>query len=127
LRESDDPKLCLLVIVGVTGDGSKEWAAINDGLRESTESWLDVLRDLEERGLEVGLRLAVGNKALGFWSARDQVYPETLHQRCWFHKLGNARNALPKSWQGKAEADLQAIWMAPTREMANEAVDRFIR
>ena len=127
LRESDDPKLCLLVIIGVTADGTKEWVAISDGLRESTESWLDVLRDLKDRGLKVGPRLAVGDGALGFWSALDQVYPETRHQRCWFHKMGNVLNALPKSQQGKAKADLQAIWMAATRKEANEAFKRFIK
>ena len=109
LRESDDPRLCLLVIIGVTADGTKEWVAISDGLRESTESWLDVLRDLKQRGLEVGPRLAVGDGALGFWSALAQVYPETVHQRCWFHKMGNVLAALPKSLQGKAKGDLQAI------------------
>jgi len=127
LRESDDPKLCLLVIIGVTADGSKEWVAISDGLRESTESWLDVLRDLKDRGLKVGPRLAVGDGALGFWSALDQVYPETVHQRCWFHKMGNVLNALPKSLQSKAKAHLQAIWMAATRKEANEAFKRFIK
>lgn len=126
LRESDDPKLCLLVIIGVTPDGTKEWVAISDGLRESAESWLDVLRDLKERGLEAGPRLAVGDGALGFWGALDQVYPESVHQRCWFHKMGNVLNALPKSLQGKAKADLQAIWMAPTRKQANQAFKRFI-
>lgn len=88
LRESDDPRLCLLVISGVTADGTKEWVAIGDGLRESTESWLDVLRDVKQRGLEVGPRLAVGDGALGFWSALEQVYPATVHQRCWFHLPG---------------------------------------
>ena len=127
LRESDDPKLCLLVIIGVTADGTKEWVAISDGLRESTESWLDVLRDLKERGLEVGPRLAVGDGALGFWKALDQVYPETVHQRCWFHKMGNVLNALPKSLQSKAKAALQAIWMAATRTEANQAFKRFIK
>jgi putative transposase len=126
LRESDDPKLCLLVIIGVTADGTKEWVAIGDGLRESTESWLDVLRDLKERGLKAGPRLAVGDGALGFWSALDQVYPETRHQRCWFHKMGNVLNALPKSQQRKAKSDLQAIWMAPTRQEASKAFKRFI-
>jgi transposase-like protein len=127
LRESDDPKLCLLVIIGVTSDGSKEWVAISDGLRESTESWLDVLRDLKERGLEAGPRLAVGDGALGFWSALEQVYPATAHQRCWFHKMGNVLNALPKSLQSKAKADLQAIWMAATRKEAERAFERFVR
>ncbi len=75
LRQSDDPKLCLLVIIGVTADGTKEWVAISDGLRESTESWLDVLRDLNERGLEVGPRLAVGDGALGFWKRARSGLP----------------------------------------------------
>jgi transposase-like protein len=125
LRESEDPKLCLLVIIGVSADGRKEWVAISDGLRESTESWLAVLRDLKERGLVLGPRLAVGDGALGFWTALEQVYPETAHQRCWFHKLGNVLAALPKSLQGKAKADLQAIWMAPTRQEAVRALERF--
>jgi transposase-like protein len=115
LRESDDPKLCLLVIIGVTAAGTKEWVAISDGLRESTESWLDVLRDLKERGLEVGAPLAVGDGALGFWKALDQLYPETVHQRCWFHKLGNVLTDLPRSLHSRAKAALQAIWMAPRR------------
>ena len=126
LRESDDPRLCLLVIIGVTADGTKEWVAISDGLRESTESWLDVLRDLKERGLKVGPRLAVGDGALGFWGALEQVYPETAHQRCWFHKMGNVLAALPKSLQGKAKGDLQAIWMAATRKEAVRAFERFL-
>ena len=108
LRESDDPRLCLLVVIGVTANGSKEWVAISDGLRESTASWLDVLRDLKERGLAVGPRLAIGDGALGFWAALEQVYPDPDHQRCWFHKMGNVLAALPKSLQGRAKADLQA-------------------
>jgi putative transposase len=96
LRESDDPRLCLLVIIGVTADGTKEWVAIHDGLRESTASWREVLRDLKERGLTVGPRLAVGDGALGFWGALEQVYPDSVHQRGWFHKMGNVLAVLPK-------------------------------
>ena len=115
------------MIIGVTADGTKEWVAISDGLRESTASWLDVLRDLKDRGLEVGPRLAVGDGALGFWKALDQVYPETPHQRCWFHKLGNVLTDLPKSLHGKAKANLQAIWMAATRQDASDAFKRFLK
>jgi putative transposase len=126
-REEDDERLCLLVIIGVTPEGKKEWVAISDGFRESTESWLDVLRDIKDRGLNLGARLAVGDGALGFWSALEQVYPETIHQRCWFHKAGTVLAALPKSLQSKANADLQAIWMAPTRKGANAAFKHFIK
>jgi transposase-like protein len=114
------------VVIGVTADGTKEWVALADGLRESTESWLDVLRDLKERGLKIGPRLAVGDGALGFWAALEQVYPDTAHQRCWFHKMGNVLATLPKSLQGKGKADLQAIWMAPTRQAADQAFERFL-
>lgn len=127
LRETDDPRLCLLVIIGVTADGTKEWVAINDGLRESTGSWLEVLRDLKERGLTVGPRVAVGDGALGFWAALEQVYPDTVPQRCWFHKMGNVLALLPKSLQGKAKADLQAIWMAASRQEAVLAFKRFVK
>jgi transposase-like protein len=99
---------------------------LSDGLRESTESWLDVLRDLKQRGLDVGPRLSVGDGALGFWSALEQVYPATVHPRCWFHKMGNVLAALPKSLQGKAKGDLQAIWMAATRQDAVRAFERFL-
>lgn len=101
LRESDDPKLCLLVIIGVTAAGTKEWAAISDALRatftlrESAESWLGVLRKLQERGLKAGPRLALGDGGLGFWIALEQVYPETVPWRCGFHMMGNVLNALP--------------------------------
>jgi len=127
LRQEDDPRQCLLVIIGVTPDGNKELVTIGDGLRESKESWLDVLRDLKARGLTVGPRLAVGDGALGFWAALDEEFAETRPQRCWVHKTGNVLNALPKSLQGKAKADLHEIWMAPSRAQAIVAFDHFLK
>ena len=127
LRQEDDARQCLLVIIGVQPDGRKELVTIGDGLRESKESWLDVLRDLACRGLSVGPYLAVGDGALGFWAALDEVYPETQRQRCWVHKTGNVLNALPKTLQAKAKADLHEIWMAPTRLQAIAAFDHFMK
>ena len=126
LRETDDQRLCLLVIIGVTADGTTEWVAINDGLRESTAAWLEVLRDLKERGLAVGSRVAVGDGVLGFWAALEQVYPDTVPQRCWFHNMGHVLALLPKHLQGKTKADLQAIWMAASRQEAVVAFKRFV-
>ena len=85
LRQENDARQCLLVIIGVTPEGQKELVTIGDGLRESKESWLDVLRDLAARGLGAGPLLAVGDGALGFWAALDEVFPETRRQRCWVH------------------------------------------
>lgn len=127
LRQEDDARQCLLVVIGVLPDGRKELVTIGDGLRESKESWLDVLRDLVRRGLLTGPRLAVGDGALGFWAALDEVYPETQRQRCWVHKTGNVLNALPKTLQARAKADLHEIWMAPTRAQATAAFDHFVK
>ena len=127
LRQENDARQCLLVIIGVTPEGNKELVTIGDGLRESKESWLDVLRDLAARGLGVGPLLAVGDGALGFWAALDEVFPDTRRQRCWVHKTANVLNALPKSLQAKAKADLHEIWMAPTRPQAITAFDHFLK
>ena len=127
VREEDGARSCLLVIIGVTVEGKKELVSIGDGLRESAASWLEVLRDLKGRGLDPGPLLAVGDGALGFWAALDQIYPKTKVQRCWVHKTANVLNELPKSVQGKAKAALHEIWMAPTRAQAIKAFDAFLK
>jgi len=127
VREEDAARSCLLVIIGVTAEGKKELVAIGDGLRESTASWLEVLRDLKARELAGGPLLAVGDGALGFWAALAEIYPETRPQRCWGHKTANVLNALPKSLHGKAKAGLHEIWMAPTRAQAISAFEAFLK
>src|SRR5260370_23666210 len=99
-------------MIGVRPDGGKERVAIGDGHRESKQSWQELLLDLKARGLQAGPLLAAGDGAMGFWAALEEVFPATVAQRCWFHKMGNVLNALPKSQQAKAKAGLQAIWMA---------------
>ncbi|UIF88896.1 IS256 family transposase (plasmid) [Cupriavidus necator] len=126
LRSEGSDGQCLLVIIGVTPDGRKERVAIGDGYRESKASWAEVLLDLKSRGLQAGPLAAVGDGAMGFWAALEEVFPATRAQRCWFHKMGNVLNALPKSQHGRAKADLQAIWMAATRADAFAAFDRFV-
>ena len=117
---------CLLVIVGVAPDGKKERVAIADGFRESTASWKEVLQDLKARGLQAGPLLAVGDGAMGFWAALEEVFPATRAQRCWFHKLGNVLNALPASQQARAKAAMQNIFMAATRADALAAFEKFV-
>lgn len=125
LRGEDD-RLCLLVVIGVNARGQKQFLAIEEGLRESNESWKGVLRDLKLRGL-VMPKLAVGDGALGFWGALAEIYPKTRAQRCWVHKSANVLNYLPKSLQAKAKSELHQIWMAPRREEAHKAFDRFVQ
>lgn len=123
----EESKECVLVIIGVDERGNKDLIAMESGYRESKESWLAVLRDLKSRGLNQAPKLAVGDGALGFWGALNEIYPETRHQRCWFHKMGNVLDKLPKSLLAKAKQQLQAIWMAPTREQAYKEFDLFIK
>lgn len=123
----EDSAECVLVIIGVTEQGNKELLALEAGHRESKESWLCLLRDIKHRGLNEAPKLAVGDGALGFWGALTEIYGETKQQRCWFHKMGNVLDKLPKSLLAKAKKQLQDIWMAPTRKQACEAFEYFIQ
>jgi len=117
-------KVCLLVMIGVRADGTKELIALDDGHRESTESWADLLRSCKRRGMRAPV-LAVGDGALGFWAAVRTVFPETREQRCWFHKIANVLNALPKSAQPGAKAALAEIWNAEDKDHAMAAARAF--
>lgn len=123
----EDAKDCVLVIIGVNEHGKKELIAIEDGYRESKESWQSLLRDLKKRGLNKGPEVVTGDGALGFWAAINEEFPKTRHQRCWCHKTCNVLDKLPKSQQSKAKDDLHEIWMAETKEDANKAFDAFIK
>ena len=122
----DDGRLCVLVVIGVNARGDKHFLAIEDGVRESTQSWREVLLGMKQRGFTRPAKLAVGDRALGFWSALSEVYPQTRSQRCWMHKSGNVLNYFPKSGQAKAKQGLQEIWMAETRAQAERAFDDWI-
>jgi putative transposase len=117
-------RLCLMVLVGVRLDGSKELVAVADGHREDTESWLDVLRDLRDRGMRAP-ELAIGDGALGFWAALRQVFPDTREQRCWVHKVANVLSALPKRLQADAKTALARISDAEDRAAALDAARDF--
>lgn len=121
LRET---KSCVLVLIGVRADGTKELIAMADGYRESSDSWADVLRDCGRRGMRTPV-LAVGDGALGFWKALAEVFPEARHQRCWVHKISNVLNALPKSAQPAAKKALREIYNAEDREHALKAIAAF--
>ena len=121
---AEDAKLCALVVIGVNDRGEKRFLAIEDGVRESTQSWREVLLDLKARGLNAP-SLAIGDGAMGFWAALEEVYGETRQQRCWMHKTGNVLNCVPKSVQSKMKTALHDIWQAETKEDAETAFDRF--
>ena len=123
-RSSDNR--CVLVVMGVNHNGKKELIALCDGFRESTESWLELLRGLNTQGIEAPT-LVVGDGALGFWNAITDVFPKATHQRGWFHKSGNVLDKLAKSQQEKAKSMLHEIWMSATRKEAYDAFDTFIK
>jgi putative transposase len=119
-------KLCALVVIGVNERGEKHFLAIEDGMRESTQSWREVLLKLKSRGMN-GPELAIGDGAMGFWAALEEAYPETRQQRCWMHKTMNVLNCLPKSAQTKAKDSLHDIWQAETKADAEKAFDLFVK
>ena len=122
----EDQSQCMLVIIGATPEGKKELVGFTSGYRESTQSWRELLVDLKARGLAKPPLLAVGDGALGFWSALEKVFPTTQQQRCWVHKTANILNDLPKAMQAKVKADLHNIWMAEGRSQAEKALSVFL-
>jgi putative transposase len=123
----DHERQCLLVLIGADASGRKELLAVEDGFRESAQSWRELLLRLrDENGLVVDPELATGDGALGFWRALHEAWPRTRQQRCWVHKTANVLDALPKSVHGKAKQDLHAIYAAENRKEAEAALDRFV-
>jgi len=122
----EDDRVAVLVVMGARLDGTKEVIAIEDGFRESKESWLSVLRDLRDREMQAPV-VAVGDGALGFWGALREVFPTTLEQRCWVHKIVNVLDKVPKAIQPKVKSSLHEIMNAPTRKDAKKAIKVFVR
>ena len=116
---------CMLVLIGATPEGRKELLGFQVGARESAQSWRELLVDLKARGLAIAPELATGDGALGFWTAIEQVWPATRHQRCTVHKTVNVMDKMPKSVQPAAKADLREIWAAPDRATAETAMATF--
>jgi putative transposase len=115
----------MLVLIGATPEGKKELVGFQVGVRESVQSWRELLISLKARGLAIAPELATGDGALGFWKALDAIFPTTRHQRCWVHKTANVLNTLPKSVQPAAKQDLREVWQAPDRATAEAAVATF--
>ena len=124
VRLGSEERLCCLVMVGARLDGKKELVAIQDGYRESTESWAEFLRDLKRRGMRAPV-LAVGDGALGFWGAIRDVFPKTLHQRDWVHKTSNVLDAMPKSVHKRAKKAIHEITEAEDKAHAERAIEAF--
>ena len=122
----EDQAECMLVLIGATPDGRKELIGFQVGVRESAQSWRELLIDMKGRGLSIAPKIAVGDGALGFWKALDEVFPGTCHQRCWLHKVMNVLDKVPKSVQGKMKVDLREISAAPTRVAAEKAMTVFV-
>jgi putative transposase len=122
----EEDRQCILVLMGATPEGKKELIAVADGYRESEQSWKALLLDVKARGLSVAPQLAIGDGALGFWKALDQVFPQTREQRCWVHKTANVLDKLPKRLQPEAKQKIHDIWMAATKKDAEAAFDLFL-
>jgi putative transposase len=121
----EDHGECMLVLIGATPEGKKELVGFQVGVRESAQSWRELLVEAKSRGLKVAPEIAVGDGALGFWKALDEVFPGTRHQRCWVHKTANVLNKVALSVQANMKKDLREVYLAPSRAVAEVAIDVF--
>jgi putative transposase len=126
IRLDADERQCVLVLMGTTKDGTKELIAIQDGFRESEQSWHELLVGLKARGLKTEPKLAIGDGALGFWAALRKAFPTTREQRCWVHKTANVLDKMPKNVQPRAKTAIHEIYLAETRDDAVKAFDTFV-
>ena len=115
----------MLVLIGATPEGRKELIGFQVGVRESAQSWRELLVEAKSRGLKIAPEIAVGDGALGFWKALDEVFPTTRHQRCWVHKTANVLNKVALSVQASMKKDLREVYLAPNRASAEAAIDIF--
>ena len=125
LGDRENKRMCFLVVLGSTVEGKKELIAVQDGYRESTASWLELLRCLQSRGLKYAPKLAIGDGALGFWAALREIWPETKEQRCWVHKTANVLDKMPKSVQPRAKEKIHDMYLADTLENAEKSWKEF--
>jgi len=123
----DDTRPCILVLIGVKEDGQKELIGIHDGVRESKLSWKEFLQNLKSRGMNVTPSLAIGDGALGFWSALEEEFPQCRQQRCWVHKTANILDKMPKSVQPNAKRMIHEMYLSPTKETALKAYEEFLQ
>src|SRR6195952_864942 len=121
----EDHGECMLVLIGATPEGKKELIGFQVGVRESAQSWHELLVEAKGRGLKIAPEIAVGDGALGSWKALDEVFPATRHQRCWVHKTANILNKVALSVQANMKKDLREVYLAPNRASADVAIDVF--
>jgi putative transposase len=121
----EDHSECMLVLIGATPEGRKELIGFQVGARESAQSWRELLVEAKSRGLKIAPEIAVGDGALGFWKALDEVFPATRHQRCWVHKTANVLNKVALSVQATMKTGLREIYLAPSRALAEAAINVF--
>jgi putative transposase len=121
----EDHGECMLVLIGATPEGKKELIGFQVGVRESAQSWRELLVEVKQRGVTIAPEIAVGDGALGFWKALDEIFPATRHQRCWVHKTANVLNKVALSVQTNMKKDLREVYLAPSRALAEAAIDVF--
>jgi transposase-like protein len=121
----EDHSECMLVLIGATPEGKKELIGVQVGVRESAHSWHELPVEAKARGLKIAPEIAVGDSALGFWKALEEVFPATRHHRCWVHKTANILNKVAVSVQANMKNDLREVYLAPNRASAEVAIDVF--
>ena len=121
----EDNAECMLVLIGATPEGKKELVGFQVGVRESAQSWRELLVEVKRRGLKIAPEIAVGDGALGFWKALDEIFPGAKRQRCWVHKTANVLNKVALSVQPGMKKDLREVWLSPNRATAEAAIDVF--
>lgn len=110
--------------LGVNLEGQKEllgmWLSENEGAK----FWLNVLTELQNRGVK-DILIACVDGLKGFPDAINTVYPDTHIQLCIVHMVRNSMKFVPWKDYKAIAADLKAIYQATTEEKALQSLDQF--
>jgi len=125
LRRMGNVKEALLCAWGICRDGRKVMLHLALGNKESTTAWRGFVRDMQRRGLPTPT-LITSDGAPARIAVIEELYADSLRQRCLMHKTRNILDKVPQAQQPQVKRAVQAIWHAPNRATADLLVQDFI-
>jgi transposase-like protein len=125
LRRQGNIKEALLCAWGICRDGRKVLLHLALGNKESTSAWRQFVRDMQQRGLPLPVLIA-SDGAPAVIAVIEELYPNSLRQRCTMHKTRNILDKVPQAQQPEVKCSVRAIWNAPNRDTADLLVQDFI-
>lgn len=110
-------------MIGLNQEGYKELLGMYIGENEGSKFWLQVLTDLQNRGVE-DIFIACIDNLTGFADAIESIFPNTEVQLCIVHQIRNSQKYLSYKDVKPFMKDLKPVYQASTKEQAERLLDQ---